>query len=379
MSKPLPFLFLFVVGCNGVITPGGKPLPADEPVVDGIAADSVGATPSTSQLWIGGQAYGLLSSSTRQLSYTLSLDAGQQVSIRLGGVATDGSILDTVLYVYGPKDANGHRKRVAVNDDRNLDDFGSALRVTAAAAGEYLVIATSYFKPDPGQTALTVGCPDGPCFPQLGPDDPMPAKHLQVAPFANPEVLAYFNLHFGEGADPAASWPNAHVDGLARLLASDAREDGVTGAVAGSDGAFVSEILQAAASLSTAQRNRLQGALDAYIGSPTAFAHNLSPLAQESLLIGQSWDPLPAPAPAALDGVVEQLVQSWPGSVLQGTEVLAQGKNGKLYGFAINVTLAKTDAAGSVTQMWEGLETFNGEGTYLGDFSLPAHEPYPGP
>jgi hypothetical protein len=29
-----------------------------------------------------------------------------------------------------------------------------------------------------------------------------------------------------------------------------------------------------------------------------------------------------------------------------------------------------------VTKVWQGLEAFNAEGTYLGDFSLPAHDPF---
>jgi hypothetical protein len=376
MTNRLPFLLVVLgLGCNGVVAPGDKPLPDDEPLVDG-PADAVSGV-VTNDLWVGGQAYGQLTATTKYLHYNLPLEAQQRVAIRLGGVATDGSILDTVLYIYGPKDAKGHRTRIAANDDRNQSDYGSALNVTASAAGQYLVVATSYTKPDPGQTALLIGCPDGPCFPPLGPNDPKPANHLDPAPFANPEVLAYFNLHFGENQDPEKSWPNAHVKGLASLLASDAKEDGSTGAVAASDGAYLSQTLQATTKgLSAAQRKTLEGALATYLGSPTDFTHKLSPHAQQTNLIAQAWDPLTAPAPAGVDGVVNQIVASWPGSKLVSTNVTSLGKNGQLYGFLIAIDLNQVDAAGNPTKVWEGLEAFNADGTYLGDFSLPAHDPF---
>jgi hypothetical protein len=368
----ISLLCLLLIGCSGSIT--NKNEPDEEPIVGG-AADSLRTPQQKGDLWAGGQTANDFSANSRYHSFNLPLTAGQAVNLRLGGVASDGSILDTVLYVYGPADAKGKRTQLLRNDDRTLSDVGSKLHFVAPADGSYLVVTTTYYKPDAGHYVLTVGCPDGPCAVPVPPTDPKPSPKFDIAPFANPEVLAYFQLHFGENADATAAWPNAHVDGLTALLGADAVEDGATGAIAASDGAYLSQSLFAAGdALTDAQKKKLQAALDGYLGTPAHFAR-LSAHAQEICLMAQSWDAGTAPDPAALKGVVDALQQSWPGSTVESTEVMPQSHGGKLYGFNVSVTLALKDASGAITAVWEGLESFGPTGTYLGDFSLSSHPP----
>ena len=127
MTKRLPFLLALLLGCGEAATSTNKPLPTDDPLVDDIGADSLYAPTLKGQAYPGQEQYGDLTSGSRYHAFTLVLEAGQQASLHLGGVATDGSILDTVLYVYGPKDSAGKRHKLAVNDDRTFSDFGSAL------------------------------------------------------------------------------------------------------------------------------------------------------------------------------------------------------------------------------------------------------------
>jgi hypothetical protein len=360
-----------LIGCSGSIT--NKNEPDEEPIVGG-AADSLRTPQQKGDLTAGGQTANDFSASSRYHSFNLPLTAGQTVNLRLGGVATDGSILDTVLYIYSPADAKGKRTQLLRNDDRTATDVGSKLSFNAPADGSYLVVTTTYYKPDAGHYVLTVGCPDGPCAIPVPPTDPQPSTRFSIAPFANPEVLAYFQLHFGENADPTAAWPNSHVDGLTTLLGADAAEDGSTGAIAASDGAYLSQTLFAGDALTAAQKQKIQSALDGYLGTPAHFAR-LSAHAQQINLMAQSWDQGTAPDPAALAGVVAALQKSWPGSTVESTEVMPMSHGGKLYGFNVSVTLAQHDATGAITLIWEGLESFGPTGTYLGDFSLPSHPP----
>src|SRR5262245_10331221 len=132
-----------------------KPEPADDPAVDELAADSLRAPTMRGALDAGGAASDDFDANALYHGWTLSLRGGQSIDLRAGGVAQDGSILDTVLYVYGPKDAAGRRGAyLARNDDRTSGDPGSRTIFVAPRTGEYLVVVTTYTKPDPGHYAM---------------------------------------------------------------------------------------------------------------------------------------------------------------------------------------------------------------------------------
>src|SRR5262249_52543903 len=147
--------------------------------------------------------------------------------LRSGGVAADGSILDTIVYLYGPKDAAGRRGAyLKRDDDRSTSDSGSEAKYVAPRSGEYLVVVTTYTKPDPGHYTVEVACTGG-CTTLAGPG-PRPPARVATQPWANPELLAYVQLHFGSHWSPNATWPRAHIDALVNLLGDDAGEDAAT-------------------------------------------------------------------------------------------------------------------------------------------------------
>src|SRR5256885_42706 len=91
--------FMVVLGC----TASEKAPPGDDPQVDDVKADSLRAP-----TMMAGTA-GDFTPSTKYLGLPITLAAGQPITIWAGGYDTSEATLDTVAYLYGPKDAHGRR------------------------------------------------------------------------------------------------------------------------------------------------------------------------------------------------------------------------------------------------------------------------------
>src|SRR5215813_12610980 len=104
MKRSALFISLFAA-CTSI----EKAPPQDDPIVDDTAADSLRSPTMRGAIATNGLAADDLSSTALYHGFTLSLRAGQSIDVRLGGVGGDGSILDTVLYLYGPKNSAGSR------------------------------------------------------------------------------------------------------------------------------------------------------------------------------------------------------------------------------------------------------------------------------
>src|SRR5262245_13192335 len=117
-------LFLVMFGCSSL----PKAPPVDDPLVDDENADSLRAPTMRGTLSPSGLAQDDLDAAHVYHGFTLTLAAGQSIVVRAGGVAQDGSALDTVAYLYGPKDSAGRRGAyLKRNDDRTSSDSGSQL------------------------------------------------------------------------------------------------------------------------------------------------------------------------------------------------------------------------------------------------------------
>lgn len=71
--------------------------------------------------------------------------AGGTVDINVSGLEGSDQ-LDTIVWVYGPKKANGKYSTpaIAFNDDANSADFSSHVAMTVPAEGDYLVVVSTY-------------------------------------------------------------------------------------------------------------------------------------------------------------------------------------------------------------------------------------------
>jgi hypothetical protein len=365
---------IFVFGCSSINSPGdsgfGKAPPTDDPIVD--SADSLRSPSLRGTLAPGSLAQDDLDATHIYHGFTLTLRAGQSVDVRAGGVAQDGTILDTVLYLYGVANANGTRGAyLRRNDDRNANDEGSELSYVAPRTGDYLLVVTTYRKPNPGHYSIEVECTGG-CSATSGAAGPRPPARVDTQPWANPELMAYLQLHFGTRWDPSSTWPRAHISALVDLLGRDGTEDA---AIALSDAVFVDQsMLAAGTQITAAAQQRLETAIDSAIGTPATFA-TLPARTQAIALDGLRWDAALAAQPSSVNAVVAALQQSWPGSQIDRVRVHAMSRNGQLYGYLADVGLSQHDAAGNVTMQWNGVEFFAADGSYLGDSSVPASVP----
>jgi hypothetical protein len=360
-------LLLLMFGC----APAAKAPPAEDPLVDDTSADSLRAPTMRGTLAPDGLAQDDLDATHVYHGFTLTLTAGQSIDVRAGGVGADGSILDTIVYLYGPKNAAGVRGAyLKRNDDRSTSDSGSEYQYVAPRSGDYLVVVTTYAKPDPGHYTVEVACTGG-CAPLSGPG-PRPPARVDTLPWANPELLSYVQLQFGSHWNPSATWPRAHIDGLVNLLGDDAAEDA---AIAMSDAVFVDQAMLAAGTqITAAAQTRLHTALDRALGTPAQFSA-FTARAQALALDGLRWDTLGTAHPSSVDAVTNALVQSWPGAQLDRVRVRALGRNGQLYGYVAEVGLSQRDTSGNQTLVWNGEEFFAADGSYLGDSSQPASPP----
>ena len=357
-------LLIFIFGCSS-LDPVKAP-PADDPILD--SADSLRSPTLRGAMAAGGLAQDDLDATHMYHAFTLTLRAGQSIDVRAGGVAQDGSILDTVLYLYGIADSSGRRGAyLKRNDDRNTSDSGSEIAYVAPRSGDYLLVVTTYTKPDPGHYAIAAACLGG-CTATSGPG-PRPPARVDTQPWANPELMAYLQLHFGTHWNPSSTWPRAHIDALVNLLGSDAGENAATAA---SDAVFVDQSMLAAGNqITAAAQQRLKTAIDGALGTAAHFS-SLPAQTQAIALDGVRWDSAVVAGPSSINAVVAALQQSWPGSQIDRVRVHSYSRNGQLYGFVAEVGLSQHDAAGNPTLSWDGKEFFAADGSYLGDNSTPA-------
>ena len=367
-------ILIFIFGCSSINSPGNAPgsekaPPTDDPIVD--SADSLRSPTLRGTLAPGGVAQDDVDATHMYHAFTLTLRAGQSIDVRAGGVAQDGTILDTVLYLYGVASSSGSRGAyLKRNDDRNANDYGSEISYVAPRTGDYLLVVTTYTKPNPGHYSIEVECMGG-CSATSG-AGPRPPARVDTQPWANPELMAYLQLHFGTHWNPSSTWPRAHIDALVSLLGSDGDEDA---AIALSDAVFVDQSMLAAGNqITAAAQQRLTTAMDAAIGTPATFSA-LPARTQTIALDGLRWDTTAVATPSSVGAVVAALQQSWPGSAIDRVRVHALSRNGQLYGYLADVGLSQHDAAGNVTMQWNGEEFFAADGSYLGDSSVPASTP----
>jgi hypothetical protein len=323
-----------VAGCAA---PGKEP-PTDDPDVDDAKADSL-RYPTMGPALVGDNSLvsGAFTASKKYLGYPITLQDGQGITVWAGGADAAGGTLDTVAYLYGPKDAHGRRgSYLARNDDRSDDSYASRFDVDAnAGPGEYLVVVTTYDKPDPGALILvTEKSGRTPLPPPAGPHAPP----LYATPLVDPELVAAVS-----------------VDDILNLLDRDVAE--------GDPLTIASDV----SSLWGGRKwpldivGRVDQAVHAALPTPTAFGQWPERAQAILLTTDRVFVPVTTTKKPNLDAVVETLLASAPGFALKEAFPTALGYGGKLYGFTVDVVM--TDDHGS---QFTSHEWFGRAGNYLG-------------
>lgn len=148
-------------GCG----PESLPKPADpDPALRSNPAD--GITQQTSlkgEIGLGAKITAAFDESSYHM-YFVKLEKDQSIRISLGGAEGD---LDTVLRVYGPESAGSGlgEKRLAYDDDSGEGGGSLIESFTAAVAGQYAIVASTYGgAPAAGvEYTLETSCPGGTC------------------------------------------------------------------------------------------------------------------------------------------------------------------------------------------------------------------------
>jgi len=335
-AHALPLLLL--IGCAADL----KAPPTDEPEVDDGKADSFRYPTLIGPIVPGGQSSADFTSSERYVAFTVTLEAGESISVWAGGTATAGGSLDTVAYLYGPKDAYGRRGRyLARNDDRSADSLSSRIDTTASAgAGQYLLVVTTYTKPDPGHIIVETDCDR--CFrPWTAPDAPAPTAFLDVRPFANPEI-----------------YTAGGVDDLLAVLDAD---------VAEGDPLTIASDIQA---LWGGRKwpldvvDRVDQAVHGALPWSSTFAG--WPARAQGILLttDRVFEPTPTSfKPPDYSSIADDLAARWSPDATWGyDEINALGWDGWVYGWVADVAVLLDGTA------WVGHEYFTRTGRYLGDF-----------
>jgi hypothetical protein len=164
------FVALLAVACTPGMD-GEKAEVGDVPaaaIAEAGARDSLSAPLAGGTLHVGESAEGAFTAQRGWIAYEIELTRGP-VDVFLHGQAPSfGDPLDTVLWVYGPKKANGKYPgtRLAFNDDAEAGDVGSHLLLDVPAAGTYRIVVSSYdnyfaypTNVTRGSYALIVKCP----------------------------------------------------------------------------------------------------------------------------------------------------------------------------------------------------------------------------
>jgi len=136
----LPFL-----GCQDLPDKRDVSRLPDE-ISDDAKADSLNGPRSGGPLKVGAEAEGDFTATRGWIGYEVELTAGL-VEIDLTAAAEDAAELDTVLYVFGPKNEATRRYRrevLALNDDAGEGDLHSHLAVDIPADGHYRVVVSTY-------------------------------------------------------------------------------------------------------------------------------------------------------------------------------------------------------------------------------------------
>ncbi|WP_224361868.1 hypothetical protein [Hyalangium versicolor] len=174
---------------------------------------------------VGGSAQAAFTADPQYFSFKVQVPANSQLKLEVTHLGSSMS-LDTGLFLYGPKDANGSygTTPLAVDDDAGYGTLSRITLVTLAQGGEYLAVVSS-----PNGTGkqfrLQVDCMGFACVPQPPPaapadyhlvlvEEPVTAQLQALVDSGNTRDGAFANLHrydFG--------WPYAGEASLAQATA----------------------------------------------------------------------------------------------------------------------------------------------------------------
>jgi hypothetical protein len=115
-------------------------------VAEAGARDSVSRPIEGGTLRVGQYQEGQFSAARGWIAYDLLLTAGPVDVFAHGQAPGAGDPLDTIVYVFGPRKANGKypATRLAFNDDADANDVGSHLLLRVPADGTYRIVVSSY-------------------------------------------------------------------------------------------------------------------------------------------------------------------------------------------------------------------------------------------
>jgi hypothetical protein len=320
----------FLVACAAPI----KAPPTDDPDVDDAKADSVRYPTMQNAFAPGATAFASVTTSHKYLGWPIHLDAGQTVDLWVGGADDAGGTLDTVAYLYRPKDAHGLRgSYLARNDDWSDDSYASRLSWTAATSGDYLLVATTYSKPDPGSVVVTSDCVT--CVPNAPTLSPLDART-----FADPELLAARTID-----DTLSLLERDAADGDPLTIASD---------IASVGGGRKWPLDQVA---------RVTQAIHAALPDAATFGDQWPGRAQSIVLSTERvLDTVTTSQKPAIDAPVAALLAAMPGFSERDAEPTAFGLGGQVYGFVVDLSLTNDNG-----DLWRDRLYFDRSGAFLGD------------
>jgi hypothetical protein len=311
-----------------------KAPPTDDPDVDDAKADSVRYPTMQSPFAPGSTAAGNVTTSHKYLGWPIHLDAGQTIDLWVGGADDAGGTLDTVAYLYRPKDVHGLRGSYLVRDDDWSDDsYASRFAWTAATSGDYLLVATTYTKPDPGQVFVTSDCVT--CVPNAPTLSPLDARTL-----ADPELLAARSID-----DTLALLDRDAADGDPLTIASDIAS------------------LGGSRKWPLDQVDRVYQAIRAALPDARTFGDQWPGRAQSIVLsTDRVLEPVTTSQKPSIDAPLAALLAAMPGFTEKDAEPTAFGLGGQVYGFVVELSLTNDNG-----DLWRDRLYFDGSGAFLGD------------
>ena len=147
----LPSSLLGLLGLLGVI--GCQDLPdkrdvarLPDAIADDTKVDSLNGPRNGGTVKVGAVAEGDFTATRGWIGYEVELTAGL-VEVDLRATDSEGAELDTVLYVFGPKNETTHRYRrevLALNDDVAAGDVHSHLAFEVPENGHYRLVVSTY-------------------------------------------------------------------------------------------------------------------------------------------------------------------------------------------------------------------------------------------
>ena len=167
-----------LAGCVGGAE--GKGAPGDDPLADG-KADVATRLTMGPLLALGGEVTGAFTADLQFFGHGFAVrpDSSVTLDVRRTG---SGRGLDSTLYVYGPRGADGSfgDEWIAFDDDSGYAALSRLVGVHLVAGGEYLAVIGTYGNDGRGAYRLSLECDDDDCSPIAPPVSDVEATIARV-------------------------------------------------------------------------------------------------------------------------------------------------------------------------------------------------------